>query len=245
MNYPNATELNPPSATTHYNCHSYAWYRSEGGDKNVWMGLFYSNSENIYWNDGSYIEVSSINDADKISYTGNHSAISLSGTNCRSKWGAWGLIEHDIGYGSYIYQMNNRKYYVKFKVDDPQVTCSDSIATFTTPDYVDCTYYWTYNTNLLDYISVQGTNTFFVETKTLGSQGEAWVKLELTINLEPDVIREITKNVWVGVTDDQTSGFTLECGYDGYPSPLPCYYDRRRYGFHISKWMDGADYLTW
>jgi hypothetical protein len=50
---------------------------------------------------------------------------------------------------------------------------------------------------------------------------------------------------WVGVPDDQTSGFALEGGYDGYPSPLPCYYDRRRYGFHISKWMDGADYLTW
>lgn len=24
LNYPNATEVNPPSATTHYNCHSFA-----------------------------------------------------------------------------------------------------------------------------------------------------------------------------------------------------------------------------
>jgi len=117
LNYPNATELNSPSATTLYNCHSYAWYRSEGGDKNVWMGLYYQDSEDIYWEDGSYIEVSSANDARKISYAGNHSAIKYSGTAYRSKWGSWGLIEHSIGYGPYIYQMDNRKYYSPFQVD--------------------------------------------------------------------------------------------------------------------------------
>lgn len=87
LNYPSATEVNPPSATTLYNCHSFAWYRSEGGDKNVWMGLYYAASEDIYWLDGSYIKESTLNDGSKISYAGNHSAIVLSGTNCRSKWG--------------------------------------------------------------------------------------------------------------------------------------------------------------
>lgn len=32
-NYPLATELNVPSATTSYNCHGYAWHVSEGGIK--------------------------------------------------------------------------------------------------------------------------------------------------------------------------------------------------------------------
>jgi len=31
--YPQATELYPPSATTSYNCHGYAWHVSEGGFK--------------------------------------------------------------------------------------------------------------------------------------------------------------------------------------------------------------------
>ena len=96
IRYPDATEVNPPSATYHYNCHSFAWYRSEGGNRNVWIGWTGGGTaEDVYWDDGSFIKVSSLSDATKISYdndgTGDHSAIKLSGTNCRSKWGVWPL----------------------------------------------------------------------------------------------------------------------------------------------------------
>lgn len=58
LNYPNATEVNPPSATYHYNCHSFAWNRSEGGTGNVWIGWDPGRTaEDIYWNDGSFIEL--------------------------------------------------------------------------------------------------------------------------------------------------------------------------------------------
>ncbi len=89
-NYPNATELNAPSATTSYNCHAYAWHVSEGGDK-VWIGYYQNEQdhEDIYWTDGSYIRLNSESGADKISYyEDNHSAIQTStqGTY-KSKWG--------------------------------------------------------------------------------------------------------------------------------------------------------------
>jgi hypothetical protein len=63
-------------ATNEYNCHSYAWYRSEGGTGNYWVNAFlnfdmnnfnsYSynstppapNNIKKYWEDYSYIEVS-------------------------------------------------------------------------------------------------------------------------------------------------------------------------------------------
>lgn len=68
LNYPNATEVNPPSATAHYNCHSFAWYRSEGGTGNVWIGWYPGNTgEDIYWDDDSYIEVSTLNEASSLS----------------------------------------------------------------------------------------------------------------------------------------------------------------------------------
>lgn len=216
--YPNATELNPPSATTHYNCHSYAWHRSEGGTENVWIGLNYSTAEDVYWNDGSFIEISTLSDASKISYAGNHSAIKVSGTTCKSKWGPWGLVQHNISYGPAIYLMaSTRKYYAHFKVDGPKVVCDGNTAIFTTPDYINCTYTWTWNTALLDTVSGQGTKTFVVEPKTSNSQGEAWVKLELTIDLSPDVTREITKTIWVGEPDPDD--FHIEA-LDNYGTPI-------------------------
>ena len=72
-------------ATNEYNCHSYAWYRSEGGTGNYWikaftnadLSVFFANNPNSplptpknitkYWNDGSYVEVSESN-ATKVWY---------------------------------------------------------------------------------------------------------------------------------------------------------------------------------
>lgn len=98
--YPLASEVNPHSATTTYNCHAFAWHIVENGSPIVWIGHDPGiTGEDIYWGDGSYIEVSGIIDGSKISYAGDHSAIVLSGTNCRSKWGAWPLVDHPVGYG--------------------------------------------------------------------------------------------------------------------------------------------------
>lgn len=75
-NYNGAILVGSPSYQ--YNCHAYAWHVSEGGEK-VWIGFDGSKAEDIYWTDGSYIEVPE-SKATKVSYheSGNHSAIRLS-----------------------------------------------------------------------------------------------------------------------------------------------------------------------
>lgn len=97
-----------------YNCHAYAWHMTEGGDT-VWIGRQYPTSENIYWQDGSYIEVAE-NNATKVSYheTGNHSAIRLNSTWYQSKWGANALVKHHPNDVPVIYHPElQKKYYAR------------------------------------------------------------------------------------------------------------------------------------
>lgn len=54
IQYPNAQKLE--EATSTYNCHAYAWHISEGGNR-VWIVYYTATAEDIYWQDGSYIEV--------------------------------------------------------------------------------------------------------------------------------------------------------------------------------------------
>src|SRR5215213_8408902 len=50
-NYPYATRMGNASST--YNCHDYAWNKSDGGGA-YWMN---TPGDDSYWTDGSYIEV--------------------------------------------------------------------------------------------------------------------------------------------------------------------------------------------
>lgn len=91
----NDTLNNHPGVTTHdaptlkYNCHGFAWCYSEGGPK-VWM---VSPNYAKYWEDGSYIEVAEAI-ADKVVYSGDHSAVRVSSSLYWSKWGGGYLVSH-------------------------------------------------------------------------------------------------------------------------------------------------------
>ena len=86
---------NHPGVTTHdtptlkYNCHGFAWCYSESGPK-VWIN---SPNHAQYWNDGSYIEVAEAI-ADKVVYSGDHSAVRVSSSLYWSKWGGGYLVSH-------------------------------------------------------------------------------------------------------------------------------------------------------
>jgi len=111
--YPNATRIEDASRT--YNCHAYAWHVSEGGAK-VWIGVNSSTSEDIYWTDGSYESISA-NVATKVSYTGNHSAITTSTVGIFiSKWGSYPLAQHSANYVPSGYGSPN-VYYVKLQME--------------------------------------------------------------------------------------------------------------------------------
>jgi hypothetical protein len=100
--YPQATEINAPSATTTYNCHSYAWNKSEGGPTCAVAYYADATNESIYWTDYSYIETTEPYTS-KISYTSDdHSAIQTSTQGAYiSKWGDLPLMRHARDYGIY------------------------------------------------------------------------------------------------------------------------------------------------
>jgi len=77
--------------------------------------LNYNTSEDIYWTDGSYMEVpESI--ATKVSYdqSGNHSAIRINSEWYQSKWGPSALVKHHPNDVHPSYQpLKTKKYYIK------------------------------------------------------------------------------------------------------------------------------------
>lgn len=85
--YPSIQIIELP--TGRYNCHGYAWSKSDGGDD-----LFISYTPTVFWTDESY-EETTLNYAEKIIYPGNHSAVKVSNTRFISKWGFGPLVEHD------------------------------------------------------------------------------------------------------------------------------------------------------
>jgi hypothetical protein len=108
--YPNATIISNSSTT--YNCHGYAWHKSDGGSTR-WIGYYVTTDEDIYWNDGGYVQVSSnvAPYATKVSYASDdHSAITTTDPNVFiSKWGAWPLMQHAPTYTPY--NSSSLKYY--------------------------------------------------------------------------------------------------------------------------------------
>lgn len=180
--YPHATELNPPSATTSYNCHGYAWHMSEGGDPVV-IGLTDPYEEDIYWTKGSYIETTSGDpNVRKVSYfADNHSATVVPSTDlCISKWGMGPLMEHPCNYGPPCYNMNYRKYYKLRNLTltgNTDVLCPNEQRTFISDLSIQgSTYSWTRSTNLLDEVNGQNTDEYRIKAKAYGS-GTAWVQL--------------------------------------------------------------------
>lgn len=131
--YPNATRLG--TATTNYNCHSYAWYQQSTSNP-YWM-----NDPTSYYTDGSYVE-STGNVGEIIVYydAGGfnlHSGIITARTSGSSngvlgianlltvvsKWGSVGLYEHRGDQCPYTVPYGGTASYIKFyKVAPPPHT---------------------------------------------------------------------------------------------------------------------------
>lgn len=87
-----------------YNCHSYAWHSTSASNP-YWM-----NDPSLYISDESYTESTYVRNA-RVTYTSNgtihHSGIvtadanSASQVTVRSKWGAFGLFEHNVSDSPY------------------------------------------------------------------------------------------------------------------------------------------------
>ncbi|MDO5124653.1 MAG: hypothetical protein Q4D44_08340 [Eubacteriales bacterium] len=99
--YPQAQYVS--TATQKYNCHSFAWYKSNTSNT-YWM-----NDPSLYMSDGSYTSTSYISSASKVHYPSDkHSANvydatgnSISNALVKSKWGAGPLMIHKVHYCPY------------------------------------------------------------------------------------------------------------------------------------------------
>ncbi|MCL1943633.1 MAG: T9SS type A sorting domain-containing protein [Candidatus Azobacteroides sp.] len=191
VNYNGAELIDAPSYK--YNCHAYAWHVSEGGDK-VWIGLNTVTSEDIYWTDGSYMEVSE-NIATKVSYhqNGNHSAIRLNSTWYQSKWGASALVKHHPNDVPSIYQPSMaKKYYIRQTLtptlSGSATLCLNSSATYTINNFpTNATVTWSQSSNL-QQVSGSGASKVYKGI----ANGAGWI--QATVN--GTVLKQ---DIWVGV----------------------------------------------
>ena len=101
QSFPGTSFVQP--ATSHYNCHSYAWYSQSYGSNRFWM-----NDPTKYMTDGSYKEVSlgSRKNADRVWYSGTHTALVNKAGQSNdqiSKWGDYPLMQHGLKNNPYYY----------------------------------------------------------------------------------------------------------------------------------------------
>lgn len=198
-NYNGAELIDAPSLA--YNCHAYAWHVSEGGEK-VWIGYETRTAEDIYWTDGSYIEVSE-SQATKVSYNedGNHSAIRLNSTWYQSKWGSYALVKHhpnDVPVG---YCPTKTKKYYKRNLPNMSITGSTFICNY--DEYVisnlpeNATVSWEYTSIYGNAPTIQSntpsTNSCTVRN-TYKQIFEGDIKANITIS--GVVVKQLTKRIY-------------------------------------------------
>lgn len=104
-NYPWA--IRETDASRKYNCHSYAWH-NQAPSNNIWIN---TPNEDTYWLDGSYYLITTgygglipsfVPNGAKVSYVmDDHSAIKVSSTHFRSKWGELPRMLHEPNYSPY------------------------------------------------------------------------------------------------------------------------------------------------
>lgn len=181
IQYPNAQKLE--EATSTYNCHAYAWHISEGGNR-VWIGYYTATAEDIYWQDGSYIEVTNPIKGDKVVYVNdNHSAVTTSENGIViSKWGQWPLLKHSIYDSPYI--STSIKYYRR-SVPKFAITGSSTICDI---ENYDITYSpngsiieWTTSPNIV-IVSGQGTASIIASKASSAEFGKGYINVKIKLN---------------------------------------------------------------
>ncbi|MBO9561697.1 MAG: T9SS type A sorting domain-containing protein [Niastella sp.] len=162
--YPSATLIG--NASTTYNCHNYAWNKSDGGGT-YWMN---TPGDDTYWTDGSYVEVSqhATPYATKVSYASDdHSAITTSNPNVHiSKWGAMPLMQHAPNYTPY--DETTLKYY-SVPISGTANICNGSevYTTFTSSGV--SSYTWTAGSSITPASQTSSSNSFTASTIYTGT----------------------------------------------------------------------------
>ena len=194
--FPNATILDNSSTT--YNCHGYAWHKSDGGSTR-WIGYYSSSEEDIYWGDGSYVQVGVYNIpapiATKVSYASDdHSAITTTTPGVLiSKWGSWPLMQH--AFSDCPYNYSNLKYYA-IPVNGSTVVCSSPNTSFQsiTPSSGTINYSWTTGSYLTPTSQSGSTNNFSVSAT---GNGLSYINVQIASSCAGTTVSG-RKEIWAG-----------------------------------------------
>lgn len=177
--YPRAVMLERSSDK--YNCHGYAWHMSEGGDA-VWIGYRETIDEDVYMEDGSYVEVAAGTTPRKVSYDGgDHSAVTTDQQGVLiSKWNRYPLYRHAYDDCPYIKGTTLRYFinYRKFDMGGSDFICKGTAMTFSLNYQPIKPVSWTVPSSLR-IISGQGTSSITVEPVDGGSsQGSIEARID-------------------------------------------------------------------
>jgi hypothetical protein len=178
----NAQRVSDVSAL--YNCHSYAWHVSDGGNK-VWVGnpeLYYIGSSPSY-----VIASNNIGRSKKVKYSSeNHSAITTDTVGLvKSKWGTGPIILHDVNIFPYIVNdsiinipPSQTVIYYQIPMSSPtSVSKGTAIPVSTTLNISNASYSWSGDGN---YVCAAGSSMNGSVTGlniTSSNQGKAYVSI--------------------------------------------------------------------
>ena len=188
------TTITNPSATQTYNCHGYAWIKSEKNGQIRYLDATNTPAPNphdahAYMTDGSYIQVTREIFPGKVYYSSNHSAVTTEVPGeyiC--KWSTYEPLVRYVG-SSYNNNASVRSYYVKpddMPIDGPSTFSSQT--TFTVPIASSgYTYNWTVPSGFNGYSTSSTINI----TPTPGASGQ----LRVDVHKGTDHF-VITKNIY-------------------------------------------------
>lgn len=196
--YPNVIKVDEP--TSDYNCHNYAFVKSEGGSE-FWLK---TPGDDQFWLDGSFLRVNNIGTENiKISYHGDHSAVMTNNSSkAISKWGKWGLYEHLINDVPSIYLPGSSKEYY-FRSSDMSMTGDITLCTSNKtysivgfPSGSGLTVSWSVSPTSLFSIDNGSGTSFTTKASSSSSSGEGTITATIT-DIDGNE-NDYTKTVWVG-----------------------------------------------
>ena len=193
-------------ATLQYNCHAYAWHISQGHPEDlVWIGfandsITSKQRENIYWEDGSYIEVPEAI-ATHISYdemSADHSALKYDSTRYISKWGSWPLVIHLPNEVPYNTSQPKKFYHIAPKISGSSSLCdTHDYSIDNLPTGADVS--WALSVNGSSTAAQLSVNTPAVNqcriTRSSSQSGSFSATLTATITYQNDTIKVLSKSL--------------------------------------------------
>lgn len=211
-----------------YNCHSYAWHVSEGGN-NVWVNDLNENHNDIdnvnkYWDDGSYVETTEANHH-KVFYHPetqfDHSAVTTSQSGWFvSKWTNGPLVRHRYDNCPYWNSAVNLTYY---KLSKPTISgifsalCNNSLRTFVSDiNDENFTYDWASNSTYLTEI-----NEDYESYTVRGTSSIGYSTISLAITAPSGATSSNLDFVGVNTPYPGNLSFSL-CNTGGTPVPFMC-----------------------